>query len=103
MGTLVALQSLCPLFVAAALRFGGSVSPTVFRDGPYRFYFFSREEPRMHVHVSCPDGEAKFWLEPAIALAQNHGLSEQHIRDAQALVEAHADECRRSWKNHFEG
>jgi hypothetical protein len=46
------------------------VSPTIFRNGPYRFYFFSREELRMHVHVQCPDGEAKFWLEPVISLAQ---------------------------------
>lgn len=79
------------------------MSPTVFREGPYRFYFFSREEPRMHVHVTCADGEAKFWLEPAIALAQNHGLSEKQVKEAQALVEAHADECRKSWKAHFGG
>jgi hypothetical protein len=25
----------------------------------------------MHVHVISPDGEAKFWLEPEIALAVN--------------------------------
>jgi hypothetical protein len=79
------------------------MSPTVFRSGPYRFYFFSREELRMHVHVTCPDGEAKFWLEPAIALAQNHGLSEGQVKEAQALVEAHVDECRNSWKAHFGG
>jgi hypothetical protein len=78
------------------------MSPTVFRSGPYRFYFFSREEPRMHIHVVCADGEAKFWLEPAIALAQNRGLSAKQIREAQALVETHADECRSSWKAHFE-
>jgi hypothetical protein len=40
------------------------MSPTIFREGGYRFYFFSREEPRMHVHVHCADGEAKFWIEP---------------------------------------
>ena len=33
----------------------------------------------MHVHVQCPDGESKFWLEPAITQAQNHGLSEQQL------------------------
>ena len=45
------------------------MSPTGFRSGPFRFYFFSREEPRMHVHVSCGNAEAKFWLEPTVALA----------------------------------
>ena len=42
------------------------MTPTIFREGGFRFYFFSREEPRMHVHVHCADGEAKFWLEPTI-------------------------------------
>lgn len=27
----------------------------------------------MHVHISCPNGEAKFWLEPMVVLAQNYG------------------------------
>lgn len=39
------------------------MSPTVFRDGPFRFFFFSREELRIHVHVQSADGEAKFWQE----------------------------------------
>ena len=39
------------------------MSPTVFKEKGYRFFFFSREELRMHIHVSSHDGEAKFWLE----------------------------------------
>ena len=77
------------------------MSPTIFRDGSFRFYFFSREESRMHVHVQGPDGEAKFWLEPVIALAQNYGLSDQQIRTVQTLVEGHADEICRAWRKHF--
>lgn len=38
------------------------MSPTVYREAGFRYYFFSREEPRMHVHVSHADGEAEFWL-----------------------------------------
>jgi hypothetical protein len=78
------------------------MSPTVFRHGAFRFYFFSREEPRIHVHVHCPDGEAKFWLEPKIALAQNLGLSGRQLRQAQTLVERHADEIRDAWRKHFD-
>ena len=55
------------------------MSPTLFYEGPYRFFFFSREEKRMHVQVMTSDGEAKFWLEPDISLAQNHGLSKAEI------------------------
>ncbi len=47
--------------------------PTVLREGHFRLFFFSREEPRMHVHVAHPAGEAKFWLQPEIALAESAG------------------------------
>jgi hypothetical protein len=35
------------------------MSPTVFREGPFRFFFFSREEERLHIHVQSAEGEAK--------------------------------------------
>ncbi len=79
------------------------MSPTVFREGGFRFYFFSREETRMHVHVQGSDGEAKYWLEPAVELAHNYGLNERQLRSVKALIEAHADEIRRSWARHFGG
>jgi hypothetical protein len=56
------------------------MSPTIFRQGGYRFFFFSKEETRMHVHVICADGEAKFWLEPEIELARNFRLSQAQLR-----------------------
>jgi hypothetical protein len=34
------------------------VRPTVFREAGLRFYFFSREEERPHIHVQGSDGEA---------------------------------------------
>jgi hypothetical protein len=77
------------------------VSPTVFRRLGFRFYFFSREESRAHVHVQHAEGEAKFWLEPGIALARNHGLSRRRITAALALVRRHQDELRRAWEAHF--
>ena len=65
------------------------MAPTVFRQGAFRFFFFSREEPRMHVHVTHPDGEAKFWLEPQIELAMNQGLSKKQLHEALSLVQDH--------------
>ena len=79
------------------------MGPTVFREDGFRFYFFSREEPRMHVHVQCADGEAKYWLEPKIELAHNYGLSDRQLRSAQALIEAHENVIRSSWVAHFGG
>ena len=77
------------------------MSPTVFRDGSNRFFFFSREEERMHIHVVGPDGEAKFWIEPVIALANFIGYSPKEIRKLQTKVENSEDEIRRAWTEHF--
>ena len=79
------------------------MSPTVFRKGGFRFSFFSREEPRIHVHVHCADGEAKFRLEPQVGLAQNPGLNDRQLRAVQSLIEAHEHEIRAAWAKHFGG
>jgi len=49
------------------------MSPTVLHVRGYRFYFFSREEARPHVHVQHATGEAKLWLEPTIEVAHFGG------------------------------
>lgn len=79
------------------------MSPTVFREGPYRFFFFSREEERMHVHVQSADGEAKFWLEPKIELARNHGLSDQDLGRIEKVINERQQEVRDAWNSHFGG
>jgi len=79
------------------------MSPTVFRKEGYRFYFFSREETRGHVHVYCADGEAKFWIVPEVTLANNAGLTDQQLLRIQKIIEEHRDEIGRAWKEHFRG
>jgi len=79
------------------------MTPTVFRDGPYRFFFFSREETRIHVHVSHPDGEAKFWLSPAVELAKQTGLADHVVSEARQLVTDHLQEIVDAWNKHFGG
>ncbi|MFN3410339.1 MAG: DUF4160 domain-containing protein [Limisphaerales bacterium] len=63
--------------------------------------FFSREEPRLHVHVISPDGEAKFWLEPAIELAVNKGIGPTELNELQKIVEERQNEIREHWQRHF--
>ena len=79
------------------------MSPTVFRERGYRFYFFSREEPRMHVHVMSGQGEAKYWLEPQLELAKNHRLTRAELREIEQIIEAHFDELKAAWNAHFGG
>lgn len=57
----------------------------------------------MHVHVQAQNGEAKFWLEPAIELAQHTGLSRREINEALRLVQEHEHEIRNTWRKHFPG
>jgi hypothetical protein len=77
------------------------MSPTIFRDHGFRFFFFSREETRMHVHVQSTAGEVKFWIEPSISLARNGGLSDSDLVMAEKIVRERNDEIRNAWYRHF--
>lgn len=49
----------------------------------FRFYFFSREEPRAHVHVQHAEGEATFWIEPTVELHGGGVDRESSFRNAE--------------------
>jgi hypothetical protein len=83
------------------MGYAGSVSPTVLRVKGFRFYFFSREERRGHVHVQHAEGEAKFWIEPTVELAANFGLKAKQITEVRTLIEEHLNEIRAAWAKHF--
>ena len=76
------------------------MSPTIFRQDGYHFFFFSREEPRMHVHIYCGNGEAKYWLEPVIDLATNYGLNGKELGDIERILGERKDEIIERWKQH---
>jgi len=77
------------------------MSPTIFREKGYRFYFLSNEENRIHIHVTCEDGEAKFWIEPIISLALSHELSARKLNEIQKIVEERQNEIIKAWQRHF--
>lgn len=79
------------------------MSPTVFRESGFRFYFFSREESRLHIHVHGQNGEAKYWIEPQVELAQNYGLSETELNLVWKLIKEHEHDIRNAWSLHFGG
>ena len=56
----------------------------------------------MHVHVTCPDGEAKFWLEPEVFLCQFYGLSHSQLKVLEKLVKERKNEIAKAWKKHFQ-
>lgn len=77
------------------------MSPTVFKENNFRFFFFSREEKRIHIHVVSPDGEAKFWIEPNIELVKFVGLNKKQINMLENIIKDNENEIRSSWEEHF--
>jgi hypothetical protein len=77
--------------------------PTVLRDGPYRFFFYSADgsEPP-HVHVQRDDHVAKFWLSP-VRLADNGGFKRAEIQKVKGMVDEHVESLLRSWNEFFAG
>ena len=72
--------------------------PSLLRLGPYRFYFCSYAcgETR-HTHVDRERKSAKFWLDPHVALADNHGESRKQLRDIERVVLERLEALRRGW------
>jgi hypothetical protein len=77
--------------------------PTVFRSGPFRFFFYAGDggEPP-HIHVERDDCEAKFWLDP-VRLERSRGLSRKDINRIRKLVERNRRQLLESWNEFFNG
>jgi hypothetical protein len=75
--------------------------PTVLRINGYRFFFFSREETRKHIHICSGNGEAKFWISPEIELARNSGYSRQELKTIENIIEENHEYISRAWDEHF--
>lgn len=76
--------------------------PTVLRDGPYSFVFFSSDvgEPP-HIHVKRDRQVAKFWLDP-VSLARNRGFAGHELNEIERLVNSYRDELFEAWNDYFD-
>jgi len=77
------------------------MSPTVLKYKGFRFFFFSAEEKRMHIHIVSNGAEAKFWIEPNIEMAINNGFSVIEINELRRIVKENETKIRTSWNDHF--
>ena len=78
--------------------------PVVFRHKGYRFFFFSNEgDPRepMHVHVKKGEAIAKFWINPAVAVADAYRMDAAELRELARIAEENRGLIERSWNEHF--
>ncbi|HEX3583753.1 MAG TPA: DUF4160 domain-containing protein [Thermoanaerobaculia bacterium] len=78
------------------------MSPTIYREGPYRFSFFANEgnEPP-HVHVSRDRAEAKFWLSPDVSLATAVGFAPAELRTIERICKERQHEFVEAWNEFF--
>ena len=75
--------------------------PTVLLINNLRFFFFSREETRKHIHICSEKGEAKFWIEPEISLAMSQGIPTHELAKIENIVKEHQNEIKIAWQKHF--
>lgn len=71
--------------------------PTVFRHGPYRFYFHSHEPA--HVHVDRDSHSAKIWL-GTVSAARNRGFSAVELRRVLRSVKQNRARLLEAWDDH---
>jgi hypothetical protein len=74
--------------------------PTILMIYGFRFFFYSREESRMHIHVEYQGRKAKIWLD-SFEIAENHGFYLFEIKEIQKLTRLHEKEFKEAWLSHF--
>jgi hypothetical protein len=74
--------------------------PTIMTIGGYRFFFYSREETRMHVHIEFQGREAKIWLD-TLEVAENHGFYQFQLNEIQKLTRKNEKTIKKAWISHF--
>ena len=78
--------------------------PVIFRYKGFRFFFYSNEgSPRepVHVHIRANEGEAKFWLHPAVHLAGSSGFDARTLRELAECVEQNTVMIEEAWHEYF--
>jgi len=85
----------------ANINYGVGMSPTIYREGPFRFFFYSNEggEPP-HVHIQSGGGEAKAWIGPP-SFASHAGIPARDLARILAIVDAHQSAFLEAWNEHF--
>lgn len=55
----------------------------------------------MHIHVEKGENDAKFWVEPTVELAYNHGFTLKEIRLITQMIEEYEWTIKDKWNGHF--
>jgi hypothetical protein len=76
--------------------------PTIFKKGPYRFFFYSGDnnEPA-HIHVERDNKIAKFWIKP-VTLAYNAGFKQHEIVKLRNIIQDNQNLILEAWNEFFQ-
>jgi hypothetical protein len=55
------------------------------------------------MHVDRESRSAKFWLDPDVTLATNHGYSRRELRDIERIIREHLETLRHEWDTFCSG
>jgi len=77
------------------------MSPTFLNYNGLRFFTWSKEEERRHIHVVGGNKQCKVWLEPTIAIAENCGFKEYELNEIIRIVSSHETEFKCKWDKFF--
>lgn len=74
---------------------------TIFRVGPYRFFFYAgdQDEP-LHIHVERNDKVAKFWLDP-VRLQSSKEFGRTEIVKIHKIIEQNRAILMEAWDEYF--
>ena len=71
--------------------------PTLFIINGLRFFFYAFDHEPIHIHVEGTDGNAKFSIEPEVALLENKGVKANQIKEAIKAIEANKGVIKERW------
>ena len=55
------------------------------------------------MHVDREKRSAKFWLDPDVSLAENHGYSRKELRDIERIAKENLERLRNEWEAYCSG
>jgi len=55
------------------------------------------------MHVDRENKSAKFWLDPVVSLAENHGYSRKELRDIERIARENLETLRDEWDTFCSG
>jgi len=77
-----------------------ALMPTILRWKGYKFFFFSLEEDRPHIHVKKQHGQAKYWLE-TVEFVKAQGFSQKELNVIEKKIIEEQDLILEKWNDYF--